>query len=232
MDNAQRFLSAYASIEKSLKQITGRTKYVKFYQLLQEATIKNKFAQKYEIELQEYAELRNAIVHQRDGVGKIIAQPTLETVEDIEKIAELLDEYHPVSKYFLKRVLICKFEESILEVQKRMQENKISKIPVYDERGIVGILTVEAIANWACAQLVKSTEINKVKDIYESINENEKVFFLAKNASVYEVIRIYNTSMKKGQIVLAIIITEEGIKTQKPIGIITVKDLPVILEYF
>lgn len=232
MDNAQRFLSAYASIEKSLKQITGRTKYVKFYQLLQEATIKNKFAQKYEIELQEYAELRNAIVHQRDGVGKIIAQPTLETVEDIEKIAELLDEYHPVSKYFLKKVLVCHLDEKILDVQKRMQENNISKIPVYDKQGIVGILTVESIAKWACAQLVTPTNISTVNDIYESINENEKVFFLSKNASVYEVIRIYNTSMKKGQLVLAIIITEEGIKTQKPIGIITVKDLPVILEYF
>ncbi|MEG0076298.1 CBS domain-containing protein [Anaerorhabdus sp.] len=232
MDNAQRFLSAYAAIEKSLKQITGKTKYVKFYQLMQEASYKNKFVQKYEVELQEYAELRNAIVHQRDGVGKIIAQPTLETVEDIEKIAELLDEYHPVSKYFLKKVLTCTLEEPILLVQKRMQENNISKIPVYSDKGIIGILTVEAIAKWACAKLENRTEANQVHDIYEGISENEKVFFLSKNASVYEVIRIYNTSMKNGQLVLAIIITEEGIKTQKPIGIITVKDLPILFEYF
>lgn len=232
MDNAQRFLSAYASIEKSLKQITGNTRYVKFYQLLEEASRKNKFAQKYEIELQEYAELRNAIVHQRDGVGKIIAQPTLETVEDIEKIAELLDEIPPVSKFFLKKVLFCELNESILEVQKRMEENNISKMPVYAESGVVGILTVEAIAKWACGQLENKNNCTQVKDIYESINQNEKVYFLGKNESVYEVVRIYNASMKKGQSVLAIIITENGLGTQKPIGIITVKDLPIILEYF
>ena len=34
MDNAQRFLNAFAMIEKQLKQITGVTRYSRFYQLL------------------------------------------------------------------------------------------------------------------------------------------------------------------------------------------------------
>ncbi|MEG0562827.1 CBS domain-containing protein [Anaerorhabdus sp.] len=232
MDNAQRFLSAYVSIEKSLRQIVGTTRYSKFYLLLQEAAKKNKFAQKYEIELQEYADLRNAIVHQRDGMGKIIAQPTDDAVEDIEKIRDLLSENPSVSKYFLKHVSVCHLDDDILDIEKRMREHNISKIPVYSEQGIVGLLTLDVIAKWACAELITPSQRKQVRDIYEEINDNDKVYFLSKNANVYEVVQIYNNSMRKGKSVLAIIITEDGIKSQKPIGIITVSDLPYILEYF
>ncbi len=38
MDNAQRFLNAFAMIEKQLKQITGVTRYSRFYQLLNQAS--------------------------------------------------------------------------------------------------------------------------------------------------------------------------------------------------
>ena len=73
MDNAQRFLNAFAMIEKQLKQITGVTRYSRFYQLLNQASRSSGLVRKYEMELQEYADLRNAIVHQRSDEGHIIA---------------------------------------------------------------------------------------------------------------------------------------------------------------
>ncbi|MEA4873967.1 CBS domain-containing protein [Anaerorhabdus sp.] len=232
MDNAQRFLSTFAQIEKQLKLITGNSRYTKFYLMLEEAARRNKIVSRYEIELQEYSELRNAIVHQRDGEGKVIAQPTDETVETIEHIAELLCNHNPVSKFFLKHVITCQLEDKILDVQKIMNDYDFSKMPVYDKNNIVGIVTIEAIAKWACNELKNKTELTQVKDIVDDVNENEKIYFLSKNESAYDVIKIYTDSMKKGNKVLAILITEDGIKTQKPIGIVTLKDLPRILEYF
>lgn len=232
MDNAQKFLSTFAIIEKQLKLITGNSRYTKFYLMLEEAAQRNKIVSRYEVELQEYSELRNAIVHQRDGQGKIIAQPTDETVETIDHIAELLCNHNPVSKFFLKNVITCQMEDKILDIQKIMEEHDFSKIPVYEKNRIIGIVTIEAIAKWACNELKNRTNRSQVKDIVEDINENEKIYFLSKNESAYDVIKIYTESMKKGNKVLAILITEDGVKTQKPIGIITVKDLPRILEYF
>ncbi|MPN03802.1 hypothetical protein SDC9_151036 [bioreactor metagenome] len=113
-----------------------------------------------------------------------------------------------------------------------MNDYDFSKMPVYDKNNIVGIVTIEAIAKWACNELKNKTELTQVKDIVDDVNENEKIYFLSKNESAYDVIKIYTDSMKKGNKVLAILITEDGIKTQKPIGIVTLKDLPRILEYF
>lgn len=232
MDNAERFLSTFAMIEKQLKLITSQSRYTKFYLMLEEAARRNRIVARYEIELQEYSELRNAIVHQRDGEGKIIAQPTDDTVETIEHILELLSNHIPVSKFFLKKVLVCQLEDMILDVEKIMEKNGFSKIPVYEHNRIVGIVTIEAIAKWACNALKFQSEKMQVKDIVEDIDETDRIFFLSKNESVYQVVKIYSDCMKKGINVQAILITEEGIKSQKPIGIVTVKDLPQILEFF
>lgn len=232
MDNAERFLSTFAMIEKQLKLITSQSRYTKFYLMLEEAARKNRIVARYEIELQEYSELRNAIVHQRDGEGKIIAQPTDDTVATIEHIFELLSNHIPVSKFFLKKIIVCHLEDMILDVEKIMDKNGISKLPVYDQNRIVGIVTIEAIAKWACNALQFKSDKMQIKDIVEDIDETDKIFFLSKNESVYHVIKIYTDSLKKGIKVQAILITEDGIKSQKPIGIVTVKDLPQILEFF
>ena len=42
MDNAQRFLSTFAQIEKQLKLITGNSRYTKFYLMLEEAARRNR----------------------------------------------------------------------------------------------------------------------------------------------------------------------------------------------
>lgn len=232
MDNAQRFLASFIRIEKQLKLITGEKRYTKFYMLLEEATRKNKIAKRFEMELQEYADLRNAIVHQRDGKGEVIAQPTDEVTKDIEHIAEVLCDYNPVSKYFLKNVIVCGLEDSILSIQKVMQDNEFSKIPVCDRNEIVGILNVEHIAKWACEELGNKSKRWQVKDIYEATEQHHGIHFISKNANVHEVIQLINEDIKKGVKIQAILITEAGIKSQKPIGIITIKDLPQILEFF
>ena len=87
MDNAQRFLNAFVRIEKQLKQLAGVTKYTRFYQLVNQVAKTNSTVRKNELELQEYADLRNAIVHQRSGEGRVIAIPVDEVVDNIEELA-------------------------------------------------------------------------------------------------------------------------------------------------
>ena len=99
MDNAQRFLNAFAMIEKQLKQITGVTRYSRFYQLLNQASRSSGLVRKYEMELQEYADLRNAIVHQRSDEGHIIAIPIDEVVTEIEELARKICEPPRVSAH-------------------------------------------------------------------------------------------------------------------------------------
>ncbi len=231
-DNAQRFLSAFVQIEKKLRLIAGETRYEKFYRLLEAAAKQNKIVRRYEFNLQEYADLRNAIVHQRDGVGQVIAQPTDEVVQEIEEVLSLLTQTPPVSKYFLKKIDYCKKEDKILKVHQIMHQKGYSKIPVVERDMIVGLLHIEDIAAWACGKLQGEIRKENVESLMDNVQGKRNVLFISKDTNVYDIPSYFTQGLKKGSKLDAIFITETGSKKQKAIGIITVKDLPLILECF
>lgn len=231
-DNAQRFLSAFAQIEKHLRVLAGETRYEKFYRLLEECSKRNKIVRHYEFNLQEYADLRNAIVHQRDGEGRVIAQPTDEVVIEIEKILKLLTQAPMVSQFFLKKVYVCEMEDSILKVQEIMQKEGYSKVPVVSNREVIGLVHIEEIAKWACDKLRTKGADEKVSAIMQDTHKQRNTVFVSKDTSVYGIPELFTQGLKNGQKLDAVFVTETGSAKEKVIGIITVKDLPLILEYF
>lgn len=231
-DNASRFLSAFVQIEKRLRMIAGEMRYEKFFRLLEEAAKKNQIVKRYEFNLQEFADLRNAIVHQRDGVGEIIAQPTDGVVNEIEEILKLLSEEPKVEQLFLKKVFVCREGDKVLEIETLMREKGYSKIPVVRNRMVVGLLHIEKIAQWACDYIQQTTQKTSVGEIMEDIRGKRNVIFVSKETSVYEIPSLFTQSLKKGNRLEAVFITETGSEKEKLIGIITVKDLPQILECF
>lgn len=73
MLNSDRFLNAFSSIEQQLRKITRRGKETRFYQLVDEASASTPAVASYKDDLKEFADLRNAIVHER-GDGRVIAR--------------------------------------------------------------------------------------------------------------------------------------------------------------
>ena len=228
MDNAQRFLNAFAMIEKQLKQISGVTR---FYQLLNQASRTSKLVRKYEMELQEYADLRNAIVHQRSDEGHIIAIPIDEVVEEIEELARKICEPPKISAHFLKPVKICDPQTEIREAVKIMETMGSSKLPVYAQGGFHALLTMEMIARWTLHQSRAEKPLTGcVSDCLYFKDKKERVLFLPRTADVTEAQDLFEESLHRGVSISAILITESGNAHQKPIGIITVADLPLLYE--
>ena len=93
------------------------------------------------MELQEYADLRNAIVHQRSDEGHIIAIPIDEVVAEIEELARKICEPPKVSAHFLKPVKICDPQTEIREAVDIMETMGSSKLPVYAQGGFHALLT-------------------------------------------------------------------------------------------
>ena len=231
MDNAQRFLNAFAMIEKQLKQISGVTRYSRFYQLLNQASRTSKLVRKYEMELQEYADLRNAIVHQRSDEGHIIAIPIDEVVEEIEELARKICEPPKISAHFLKPVKICDPQTEIREAVKIMETMGSSKLPVYAQGGFHALLTMEMIARWTLHQSRAEKPLTGcVSDCLYFKDKKERVLFLPRTADVTEAQDLFEESLHRGVSISAILSTESGNAHQKPIGIITVADLPLLYE--
>lgn len=231
MDQAQRFLDAFAKIERQLKLITNVTRYSRFYQLLNQAAQYSSVVRKYELELQEYADLRNAIVHQRSGEGHIIAIPIPEVVDEIEELAEKICEPPRVSSHFLKPVKICDPQTDLESACRLMEEMGTSKIPVYAQGGFHALLTTDMVARWLWNQQRKGQPLKgRVSDCLYYRDKKDRVLFVSRQATVTDVQDLFEKSLHRGVGISAILITEAGQQHQKPIGIITVADLPLLYE--
>lgn len=224
MMNSERFLNAFAQIEKECRIIAGNIQYTKFYQLLHEAGKKSEIVRKYQFDLQEYADLRNAIVHQRSPEGKIIAEPNDEVTENIEMIAELLCKPEQVGQLFIKPIRTCRLNDNLKETAFQLEKADSTKIPVYREDEFRFLLTTEMIERCFLHHENSISQLT-VKDCEEYLKETENVGFVAKDLSVHDAFSKFTKSYSNGIILKALIITEHGKREEKPCGIITLSDL-------
>ena len=224
--NAQRFLDAYARIEKILYEIIRETKYVPFSQMITRASRENLIISARANDLRQYHELRNAIVHNRGRENEVIAEPCDSVTDDIEKIADMLESKHELLSIASSPVITVGKDDSISSAYRLMRKMNTSKIPFYHNGVYSGLITMEEIAGWA---LENRNEEDSVSSILTE-RKNERVLFVKKNAPLQMIMRSYESSLKHGLTLLAILITEHGLPKEKPLGIITVADLPKLLS--
>ncbi len=225
-----RFLDAFAHIEQALESRIGSDRHKPFYQLVDEASRKDSFVHDIAVELKEYGDLRNAIVHERID-DQPIAEPHPETVRRIEKIRDLLQEPPKVEDEFLRPVVTCKSTDLVGRAAQLMYEHSFSKIPVYDGSEFVGLLTAEAVTHWLGAQLAKGDSdlhAETVASVLGYVDASVSYHFVARKTTVFEVMGLFDEASHRGQRLQAVLITHDGRRTAKPLGIITVFDLPKI----
>jgi len=228
MANAERFLAAYARIEKKLGEICKETGYKPFIQNLYRAAPLNKVVSLNQQTLREYGELRNAIVHDRGGNNEIIAEPCDSVTESIERIADLLEQDNRVLQFASAPVKTVTLSTEIVEAYNQMRKMHTSKLPVYEDGFYKGLVTLEEIADWGIAKDPTKHTVNEIL----LASKDDKVLFLPRNSSIAAVIQGFESAMNHGANLLAVIITEKGSLNEQPLGIITVADLPKILKSF
>ena len=214
IDNALRFLNAYASIERSLNRQQCRSDYMPFKKLVRVAGKNNRIVARNEEILLEYADLRNAIVHQRGRHEEVIAEPLDSVVENIEQIADLLDADETALSYSSRPVMCA--------------DEKTTVMDAYIEGTYAGLVTMEQIAGWALKQ--RSPE-EPVKNLIrkEEEDEDEHVIFIDKKESIMDAVLTFDEAMAKSSRSPVIIITETGSPEETPLGILSSHDLSRIL---
>ncbi len=228
-EHSRRFLNAFIDIEQSLRQIARLSRHKPFYQMVTEAGDKDPFVRELSIELKKYGDLRNVIVHERIN-EEPIAEPHPEVVTRIEKIRDLLRTPPSVDARFLGPVVSCQVEDTLSDAARQMYKHSFSKIPVYQGEQFVGLLTAEAITYWLADCLIEGKDLSResVGTVMKYVDNPDNYAFVAKNSPVFEVIRLFEHFSHKGNRLQAVLITENGERLQKPLGIITVFDLPRI----
>ncbi len=229
--NSERFLNAFSRIENEMMSKMMSTHYVSFVEMTRRLAKVDKTYRRYRRYLEEFADLRNAIVHERID-GEVIAEPHLKEVEKIEQVAEILTQPEKVFPRFKRHVEMAYMDEKLAAVVLRMKPKHYSKLPVYNREGMYeGLLTTDAFSYFVVDHIKDfNCELPdvQVKDVIEFDQKGRHVRFFSKNSSLVEVIMEFEQALYSGRRLNEILITEHGEMHERPIGIISVSDLPTI----
>ncbi|PIC58359.1 hypothetical protein CSV80_05490 [Sporosarcina sp. P12(2017)] len=230
--NSERFLIAFNRIDKSLMKMTGLPNHFSFSKKIDRAKSQHALVAHYEDDLREFGSLRNAIVHNRTGFDYAIAEPHDEIVKLIENIDERLSNPVTVKDLFSGKVHIVQADESLATGLRLVREWKINQLPIYKKGQFIGLITADGIMNWLADQEADciSREIPTLLDVYNHEKRRKTYRFVKSSMSVYEAEGFFRKSIVSGKRLQALLITEQGGKDEKLIGIITPLDLLKIDE--
>jgi CBS domain-containing protein len=231
MLNADTFIRTFAAVESWLRKQAGADRSVSFYQLVERVASNNRSVLRYRDDLKEFADLRNAIIHERTD-SRVIAEPNDRAVSDFERIRTALMEPPTVVPQFQRDVRTRDAQEAVGEAVSDMRAGSFSQLPVLSNGQVVALLTAETIVRWLASEvsndLVSLLE-TKIASVLPHTEDTEHYCFLPRRATLQEAVGKFEDFTTRGKDLDAILITEDGRSDKSLLGILTVYDLPEIL---
>ena len=223
--NANRFIAAYNRLDQGLRDIYSIKRNLTFSDMIRKVATVNTVVKKFEEDLIDYGRLRNAIVHRSSD--EIIAEPNVDVVEKLEKIARLINTPPRVIECIKPRnVFSVSGETKLKDVVVEMAKSGFSVVPVYIEGTIVGVINRKMIIDSV------GKFISQNKDIDDSINEEvSKCLDIFTETSHYEVAPISLTvenllyMFQQNRKLSSVILTENGNYTEQAQAVIVSADL-------
>ncbi len=231
-----RFLDAYNAIDKALRAQYNFKTTISFSDLIRRCADLNSLIRAHENDLINFARLRNAIVHSSDN-SKVIAEPHLEVVQLMEKIATLITTPPLVVDVLHQRpVTIIDAKRSLYDLIKETGITGHGMIPAYKGHHLVGIVRwrklIEDLATILDTsdldEFIRNTSIENYLRMYP---QSGHFTIVRKDITIEQALTIFNNNRK----IAAILITENGTAAEEPIRFLTnadIIDLVKIIESY
>lgn len=230
MTNSAKFLNAFAAIEKRLRTLIKADRYVSFPALVEDASTRSPVVRRYRNDLKEYADLRNAIVHERSD-GRPIAEPHEQVVTDLLRIAKLVLSPPTVLPTFQKTVQSVEAKARISDILRFFWPRNFSQVPVTSGERIIGLLTANTVSRWLASEAsndIVDLREHTVADALRHVEHEGNWRLVRRGTVLAEVIDYFDAAEASGKRLDAILITETGKPTESLLGIITIHDLPKV----
>jgi hypothetical protein len=232
MHNSDEFLAHYSAIETWLRQQAEANRSLSFYQLVDRAAQRNRAVARYRDDLKEFADLRNAIVHERTD-GHIIAEPNERAVADLEQLrARLLNPPAVIPKFQIT-VRSRAATDSVGDAVTDMRDGSFSQLPVLSNGKVVALLTSETIVRWLASEVMNEYVgpwETKIEQVLPYTEDQDHYCFLSRRATLLDALSQFEEFAARGKDLDAILISQDGKPDQQLLGILTLYDLPAILD--
>ena len=156
------------------------------------------------------------------------------TDDTINKLKEIVEEVkHPfkVSSKATINIYSKTLKDKVLPTMNDMNEKSYTHIPIYDEdnKNLVGVFSENSLFQYVMEDgIIEVTDKTTFKDILKVIDlekSKEIIKFVAKNEMYDKVVNEFITEYKEKNKLACVMVTENGTKTEKVIGIITAWDV-------
>jgi predicted transcriptional regulator len=226
--NSDIFLSTFNDLEKYFKKEFFRGHWKSFKQMLKEGSRFNPIIKQFKEDLFEYADLRNAIVHNRSNNYTVIAEPHDFVVKHFIEIKEQIVNPLRMTAFF-KKVYTCNLTDKVSYPLQLLHEKLISQMPVVDENNkVVEIINPNTIAYWIAAKKKAYTENEIVQNVICFKEFKNNFAFISADTTIFHAAEIFKNSYKEqptGRYYDALLVTQNGNNTEKIKGIVVLSDI-------
>ena len=123
----------------------------------------------------------------------------------------------------------AKINASTAKYEAPDEVDPVVTLPVYSGNTLMGLLTSETVARWLAAQLADGQGILEERPVEEVMKYEEgthSYVVMGQSATVDDALSKFDDHMHAGKVLDAIILTHNGSKRERPVGIVTATDQP------
>ncbi|EOT44503.1 CBS domain-containing protein [Enterococcus columbae] len=161
MTNADTFLASFNRIEKWLRAKLDSPSSMGFSQMVRLVSKKGHVSvKKYEEDLYQFAQLRNAIVHDKVLPEFVIAEPNDWAVIRIQEIEQALIKPKTIGQLFSKKVVMFEKNTPLLELLKIAEKKKYSQFPLQHQGQLIGVITLRMLGYWFARYATQNQLLN------------------------------------------------------------------------
>lgn len=150
-DRVERFLAAFNAVDRLLRERTGVQDHGVSFRSVLRRYARDHRGQKMADRLDDYAELRNVLVHETIVPNGWLAVPTEDVVRRIEGFRDALDGGRRADQAFRREVATVATGTPLRDALAQAHATGFSQFPVVDDGAVVGLLTDRGIARWLAA---------------------------------------------------------------------------------
>ena len=222
--NAMRFIAAYNRLDQGLREIYSIKRTLTYSDMIRKVANVNTVVSKFEEELIDYGRLRNAIVHRSSD--EIIAEPNLDVVEKLEKIARLINTPPRVIDCLRPRSVFCVDGDTPLrEVVGEMAKSGFSVVPVYISETLVGVINRKMIIDGIAKFIIQKQDIDDamntpVSSCLDIFNETNHYEVAPISMTIENLLYMFQQNRKLSSVIL----TENGNYTEPAKMVIVTAD--------
>ncbi len=236
MRNSDRFLNIYNQLDDYMRHLLDQDSKVSHIFLIDTLAKKSNLFRHYRNDLKEFAELRNAIVHNThfcdNRYGEIIAEPHDVVVDLYEELLEKImkpivakDIYRKITD---KMVLTANLDDKIIDIIKKMYNKSFTCVPILQNYKLIGVFSENVLLSLIAQKDVCDFNRLKIKDILKLIDirshHGEYFAFCKVKDNIFDVKSLFQNNKNKKRLEM-VFVTGNGKENEDILGVISAWDL-------